>query len=263
MGASRAARLSEACATVETVRRIHPDVEDDPDLAAAYTYPRDRWLRLNMVASADGAAWMKGLSAGLSGQGDRRIFGVLRGLADVVLAGASTVRTEGYGPARPRESWTVLREGRTPAPPVAVVTRRLDLDLGGPLFTEAEPYARPIVITTESAPQDRLEEAAKNADVVIAGEERVGMLTAVRELRARGLGRILCEGGPRLNAQLAGAELVDEVSLTISPLLLGGDAARILNGVASQTSLVLAQVLEEDGFLFCRYVREAQDGPAG
>ncbi|MFC0556390.1 pyrimidine reductase family protein [Planotetraspora thailandica] len=245
------------------MRRIHPDVEEDPDLVAAYTYPRDRWLRLNMVTSADGAAWMKGLSAGLSGQGDRRIFGVLRGLADVVLAGASTVRTEGYGPARPRESWTALREGRPPAPPIAVVTRRLDLDLGGPLFTEAEPYARPIIITTESAPQDRLDEAAKNADVIIAGEERVDMLAAVRDLRGRGLGRILCEGGPRLNAQLAAAGLVDEVSLTISPLLLGGDAARILNGVASQTSLVLAQVLEEDGFLFCRYVREAQDGPAG
>jgi len=245
------------------VRRIHPDVEDDPDLVASYAYPRDEWLRLNMVASADGAAWTKGLSAGLSGEGDRRIFGIMRGLSDVVLAGAATVRTEGYGPARPRASWAVLREGRPPAPPIAVITRRLDLDLGGPLFTEAEPYARPIVITTEAAPQDRREEAAKNADVVIAGDDRVDMPLAVRELRARGLGRILCEGGPRLNAQLAAAGLVDELSLSISPVLLGGDAARILNGVASQTPLVLAQVLEEDGFLFCRYVREVQDGTAG
>lgn len=216
-----------------------------------------------MVASADGAAWMKGLSAGLSGEGDRRIFGIMRGLSDVVLAGAATVRTEGYGPARPRESWSTLREGRPPAPPIAVITRRLDLDLGGPLFTEAEAYARTIVITTEAAPKDRIEEAAKNADVVIAGDDRVDMPLAVRELRGRGLGRILCEGGPRLNAQLAAAGLVDELSVSYSPVLLGGDAARILNGVASQTPLVLAQVLEEDGFLFCRYVREVQDGAAG
>src|SRR4051794_9201979 len=86
--------LSDWCANVETVRRIHPDIEIEPDLAAAYACPRDEWLRLNMVASVDGAAWLKGESRGLSSDADRRIFGILRGLADVVLAGAATVRTE-------------------------------------------------------------------------------------------------------------------------------------------------------------------------
>ncbi|MCT9929463.1 pyrimidine reductase family protein [Planotetraspora sp. A-T 1434] len=241
---------------------MHPDVQDEPDLVAAYTPPRQEWLRLNMVTSADGAAWLKGLSGGLSSKADKRIFGVLRGLADVVVAGAATVRTEGYGPARPRESWLAMRAGRTPAPPIAVITRRLDLDLGSPLFTEAEPYARTIVITTESAPKDRREEAARNARVIIAGDDRVDMATAVRELRERGLSGILCEGGPRINAQLAAAGLVDELCLTISPQLVGGDAARILNGVASPSPMVLAQVLEEDGFLFCRYVREVGDEPS-
>lgn len=78
------------------MRRIHPYAEDEPDIPAAYAYPRDHWLRLNMVSSADGAAWVEGHSEGLSGRADKRIFGVLRGLADVVLAGAATVRTEGY-----------------------------------------------------------------------------------------------------------------------------------------------------------------------
>ncbi|WP_307801933.1 pyrimidine reductase family protein [Microbispora triticiradicis] len=246
-----------------TVRRIHPHAEDDPDIAAAYAYPRDHWLRLNMVASADGAAWVEGHSEGLSGRADKRIFGLLRGLADVVLAGAATVRTEGYRPARPRESWRAPREGRPPVPPIAVVTRLLDLDLGGPLFTEAEPYARTIVITTEAAPKDRRDEAADKAVLIVAGDDRVDLATAVEELRGLGLGRILCEGGPRINAQLAAAGLVDELALTVSPLLAGGDAARILDGVASRTPLTLAQVLEEDGFLFCRYLREAHDEAAG
>lgn len=245
------------------MRRIHPDIEDDPDITAAYAYPRPDWLRLNMVTSADGGAWLKGLSGGLSGKGDRRIFGVLRGLADVIMAGASTVRTEGYGPVGPRDSWRALREGRPPAPPIAVITRRLDLDLGSALFTGAEPYARTIVITTESAPEDRRVEAAKYAEVIVAGDDRVDPALAVRELRNRGLNQILCEGGPRVNAQLAAAGLIDELCLTVSPLLIGGDAARILNGPASQVKLVLAQVLEEDGFLFCRYVREASDEPSG
>jgi riboflavin-specific deaminase-like protein len=245
------------------VRRIHPDIEDDPEIAAAYAYPRPDWLRLNMVASVDGGAWLKGRSGGLSGEGDRRIFAVLRGLADVIVAGAATVRTEGYGPANPRDSWRALREGRPPSPPIAVITRRLDLDLGSALFTEAEPYARTIVITTESAPEDRRVEAAKHAEVIIAGSDRVDLALAVRELRDRGLNRILCEGGPRVNAQLAAAGLVDELCFTVSPLLIGGDAARILNGPASQVKLVLAQVLEEDGFLFCRYVREVSDEPSG
>ncbi|RCG30511.1 pyrimidine reductase family protein [Sphaerisporangium album] len=238
------------------MRRILPAPADDVNLAEAYAYPRGEWLRINMVAGVDGGAWLKGLSEGLSGPGDRRLFGVLRALSDVVLAGAATVRTEGYGPARPRASWPDLRSGRPPAPPIAVVTRKLDLDLGSPLFTEAQPYARTIVITTESAPKDRRDEAARNAEVIVAGDERVDLPVALAGLRERGLGQVLCEGGPRVNAQLAAARLVDELCLTISPIMAGGDAARILNGPASQLRLHLAHVLEEEGFLFCKYTRE-------
>ncbi|MDH2424236.1 pyrimidine reductase family protein [Sphaerisporangium sp. TRM90804] len=238
------------------MRRILPTPAAEVDLAEAYAYPGDRWLRLNMVSAADGAAWLKGLSEGLSGKGDRRVFGVLRGLADVVLTGAATVRAEGYGPARPRASWAGLREGRPPAPPIAVVTRRIDLDLAGPLFCEADPAARTIVLTTERAPKERRDEAARHAEVIVAGDEHVDPALALRELAARGLGRMLCEGGPRINAQLAAAGLVDELCLTISPLLTGGDAARILDGVPSRTRLTLSHLLEEDDFLFCKYTRE-------
>ncbi|WP_433240528.1 pyrimidine reductase family protein [Streptosporangium sp. CA-135522] len=237
------------------MRLIHPTASGDVDLARAYAYPDGRCVRVNMVASADGGTWLEGLSGGLSGKGDRRVFGVLRGLADVVMAGAATVRAEGYGPARPRESWRPLREGRSAAPPVAVVTRRLDLDLAAPLFTEAEPDARTIVVTCEAAPRERRAEAARHAEVIVAGHERVDLAAAVEELGRRGLERVLCEGGPKINAQLAAAGLVDELCLTLSPMLVGGDAARVLDGPASLTRLRLVHILEEEGFLFTRYIR--------
>ncbi|MEV7006291.1 pyrimidine reductase family protein [Streptosporangium sp. NPDC051022] len=237
------------------MRLIHPTVSDDVDLARAYAYPGGPCVRLNMVASADGGTWLKGLSGGLSGKGDRRIFGVLRGQADVILAGAATVRAEEYGPARPRESWRELRRGRPAAPPIAVLTRRLDLDLTGPLFAEAEPDARTIVVTCGAAPRDRREEAARHAEVIVAGDDRVDLAAALGELAERGLERVLCEGGPKVNAELAAAGLVDELCLTVSPMLIGGTAARLLDGPDTLTRLRLAHVLEEDGFLFTRYVR--------
>ncbi|MGW0806402.1 pyrimidine reductase family protein [Nonomuraea sp. NPDC002799] len=242
------------------MRRIHPDIEDNPDIVQVYAYPADRpWLRLNMVASADGAAWLKGRSGGLSSVGDKRIFQILRGLADVVVAGAATVRKEGYGPVKPRESWADLRAGRPEVPPIAVITRSLGFDLDDELFTDAP--SRTIVITCESAPHERRKEAAKRADLIVAGEDGVDMRLAVAALHERGLTRILCEGGPRVNAQLSACDLVDELCLSISPMLVGGGAARILNGEPAPGTLNLSQVLEEEGVLFCRYTRErSHDG---
>ncbi|MFI7698857.1 pyrimidine reductase family protein [Nonomuraea sp. NPDC049480] len=238
------------------MRRIYPDIQDNPDIVQAYAYPDGRpWLRLNMVASADGAAWLKGRSGGLSSSGDKRIFQILRGLADVVVAGASTVRKEGYGPVKPRESWTEIRAGRPEVPPIAVITRSLGFDLDNELFS-ADAISRTIVITCESAPHERRKELARHADVIVAGEETVDMCLAVAQLHERGLTRILCEGGPRVNAQLSACGLVDELCLSISPLLVGGGAARIQNGEPAQVRLDLSQVLEEEGVLFCRYTRE-------
>jgi riboflavin biosynthesis pyrimidine reductase len=236
------------------VRRIYPDIQDNPDIAQAYAYPEDRpWLRLNMVASADGAAWLKGRSGPLSSRGDKRIFQTLRGLADVIVAGAGTVRKEGYGPVPPHDTWAELREGRPEVPPIAVISRSLALDFDGELF---DAPSRTIVITCECAPQERRELAAKRSDLIVAGEEGVDLRQAVAELHKRGLTRVLCEGGPRVNAQLSAGGLVDELCLSISPLLVGGGAARIQNGEPAQVALELSQVLEEEGVLFCRYTRD-------
>lgn len=236
----------------------------DEELAAAYASPPGPWVRANMVATADGAAQsLQGRSGGISGEADKRLFGLLRALADGVLVGASTVRREGYGPARRRGQWAERRvaEGRAPVPTIAVVSGHLDLDPDAAVFTEAA--QRTVVLTVSSAPADRRSALARVADVVDAGESTVDLGLAVKALHQRGLTSLLCEGGPRLLAQVAGAGVLDELCLTVSPLLTAGDATRVLNGLplVPPLSMRLGHVLEEDGYLFCRYLRE--DSHAG
>src|ERR1700678_1653628 len=88
------------------MRMILPEAGDELDdfeLAEAYACPRERWLRTNMVMSADGAGSLNGLSGGLSAAGDKRVFGILRVLADGVLVGSGTAEARSYKPP-PRPS---------------------------------------------------------------------------------------------------------------------------------------------------------------
>jgi riboflavin biosynthesis pyrimidine reductase len=233
------------------------------ELADAYAYPAGppggAWLRANMVTSLDGAAHHGGRSEALSGPADKRVFGVLRALADVVVVGAETVRQEGYRPARRREEFAARRAGagQAPAPAIAVVSARLDLDFGLPLFTQAA--VPTIVITGEGAPPGRVAAArAAGAEVVAAGDgPAVDPRRVKPELAARGHTRLLCEGGPRLLGQLAAAGALDELCLTTAPRLALGAAARVLTGpeLAAPRELLLTDLLEESGFLFARYRR--------
>jgi riboflavin biosynthesis pyrimidine reductase len=231
------------------------------ELATAYAYPevREPWLRANMVSTLDGAAQHDGKSQGISSAADMRIFGVLRGLADVVLVGAETVRQEGYRPARARAEFAPLREaaGQSPAPVIAVVTASLELDYSLPLFTS--PMVPTLILTGAAAAPDRMAAAEKaGAEVLIAGDGMgVDPARAVRALAERGMSRLLTEGGPRLLGQLVAAEVLDELCLTLSPTLTVGDAQRIAGGpsVAVPKRFELASLLEEAGFLFTRYRR--------
>ncbi|MBL1099966.1 pyrimidine reductase family protein [Streptomyces coffeae] len=237
------------------------------ELADAYAYP-DRppgptgaFLRANMVSSLDGAAHHDGRSQPLSSAADMRIFGVLRGLADAVVVGAETVRREGYRPARAREAFAERRAalGQAPAPAIAVVSASLDLDFSMPLFTE--PVVPTLVVTGGRAPEERLAAArAAGAEVVLAGDRESGRVDAaaiVAALAERGHTRLLSEGGPRLLGLFTAAGVLDELCLSVAPMLAGGDAARIVNGPAlvEPERFALASVLEEAGFLFTRYRR--------
>jgi riboflavin biosynthesis pyrimidine reductase len=232
----------------------------EDELIAAYTVadrsvPR---LRANFVTSLDGAVTLEGLSGGLSSKDDQNMLGRLRMLSDVVLVGAGTLRAEGYGGLRlgaKRRTWRA-EQGLAENPTLAVVSARLELSADSPVFTEAP--ARAIVITCAASPDAQREALAEVADVLVCGEDQVDLTAAVAALVERGLTQILCEGGPHLLGSLTSADLVDELCLTVSPLLAGPGARRITDGLASTEArpLPLLHVLSTDeGFLFLRHGR--------
>ncbi|GAA0312232.1 pyrimidine reductase family protein [Streptomyces turgidiscabies] len=235
------------------------------ELAAAYAYPertnerREAWLRANMVSTLDGAAQHDGRSQPISSACDMRIFGTLRALADVVLVGAETVRQEGYRPARARAEFAAAREaaGQAEAAAIAIVSASLELDYSLPLFTS--PLVPTLILTGAAAAPDRVAAAEKaGARVVVAGDGMgVDPARAVQALADLGHTRLLAEGGPRLLGQLVAAEVLDELCLTISPMLTVGDAQRISGGptVPVPRHFELVSLLEESGFLFSRYRR--------
>jgi riboflavin biosynthesis pyrimidine reductase len=240
------------------MRQLLPGPIADVDLATAYAWPQLGRLavRANMVASVDGAATVSGRSGGLSPPADKTLFLLMRSLADIILVGAGTVRAEGYGPARPRPETREARvaAGLAPVPPIAVVTRRLDLDLSTRFFTEAT--ARPIVFTTAAAPADLRAATSEVADVVVAGVERVDAARMLDMLTERGHLRVHCEGGPKLLTDIAAADRLDELCITVSPCLVGGEAMRVMRGAGlPPMGLALVHVLEEAGALYLRYSR--------
>ncbi|MEO7572179.1 MAG: pyrimidine reductase family protein [Acidimicrobiales bacterium] len=246
------------------MRQLWPDpgeVDDVAGLIASDPRPSPAgrpWLLVSMVASLDGAISVEGRSGALGGPADKLVFSALRGVADIVLAGAGTVRAEGYGPPRPTDAVRAGRaaRGQTKAPRVAVITRSLDLDLSSALFVEAE--APPLVITCAAADRSRQDAVRAVADLVVAGDDDVDLATALAQLHEREARVVTCEGGPSLNGDLLAADLVDEWNLTVSPLLVAGDAGRASRGptLSQPRGMRLARLLESDGTLLTRWVRD-------
>ena len=226
------------------------------ELENAYAYPpgTDRWVRANMVASVDGSASLDQQSATLSGAGDKKVFGILRALCDVVLVGAGTARAEDYQPVRigPTRAEIRSRHGLSASPPIAVVTRTLDLDLTKPLFTQAA--ARTIVVTTSAVPSSRLDEAREVADVIVH-DGQIDLALLLEQLADRGLQRVLTEGGPGLLGDLLSAGLVDELCLSVSPTLVGDPGEKRLTGpLPEPLALELVGTVSDAGFAFLRYL---------
>jgi riboflavin biosynthesis pyrimidine reductase len=214
------------------------------------------WVTAHMVTGLDGCAAVGGRVGALSTAPDKALFADMRTLADVVLVGARTVREEGYGPIRlsPERTEARLAQGLTAAPPLAIVSRSLDLDWQARAFTEAAPESRTIVVTCAEAPADRVAEAREVADVVVAGQASVEPDELFVQLAASGVRRVLCEGGPSLLGELVVAGYVDELCLTVSPMM-GGDPlpVAVFPPGSSLTGFSLRHVLREDDTLFLRY----------
>ncbi|MFT4044840.1 MAG: pyrimidine reductase family protein [Gordonia sp. (in: high G+C Gram-positive bacteria)] len=229
-------------------------------LAGLYAYPDapDRpWVRANMVTTLDGATAVEGTSGGLGGPGDKTVFRVLRGLADVVLVGARTALTEDYRQPAPDAQFGPRRtaNGQAPAPALALVSRSLALDLRyGPLT-----HRDTTVLTCRSAdPQRRRQLTALGARVVDCGADTVDPAEVIAYFARIGQRRVLCEGGPRLLGSVIAADVLDELCLTISPNVAAGDAARIAHtgDDGRLHGLRAAHILtDDDGFIFSRWTR--------
>jgi riboflavin biosynthesis pyrimidine reductase len=248
------------------VRRLLPDpapLDDDASLAQAYRAPAGRrFLRVNFIASLDGATTVAGRSRGLQSPGDLRVFRMLRALADVVLVGAGTATAEGYKPMSDDSAVGRMRLalGRPATAPIAVVSRRVSLSPQSPLAGGSSPT---ILITCAAAdPEYRKALADAGFDVWVCGDDDVDLRLAVDRLAERGLAEITCEGGPQLLRSALAAGVVDELDMSMSPMLVGGEVRLLGDGpLPEPVQLDLRQVLEEDGMLFTRYaVRRDQEG---
>lgn len=236
-------------------------VVEDVDLHAWYAqdWVGPGGLRVNFVSSVDGAATAGGVSKGLQTPGDNSVFAALRDLADAVVVGAGTARAEGYRAVQVSARRRAIRErfGLPEQVPTAVVSRALHLDPTAELFTGAPPGGRTVVLTCAAADPNLRHALAEVADVITCGADEVDLGLARAALEERGLSRLLCEGGPSLFSDLARAGVVDELCLSMTPLLAGPGARRIVAGTPWEDEhpreLRLSGLLEQDGALFCRY----------
>jgi len=223
------------------MRRLFPDPQDHVTVNDAYNVPRARkatakatrpTVGMCMVQSIDGSTIVGGTSLALSGPADRDVLLALRKIADCVLVGAGTVRQEGYGPP----SNKVLKVG--------VVTSSGQVDLDTPLFASGAGF----VVAPLDAPLP-----PTSVRVVRAGHGRADLGAALEQIEGN---FVQLEGGAALNSAMFEADLVDEINLTISPLIVGGEGKRLTHGATDLLRrFTLEHVLEDDGFLFLRYVR--------
>jgi riboflavin biosynthesis pyrimidine reductase len=229
----------------------------DPD-ELVQRYPRSGrpTLRVNFISSLDGAVTVDGRSAGLGGPADHEVFATLRKVCDAVVVAAGTVRTEKYDAMRldaPSRAWRQAH-GLPEFPLMVIVSGSLNLDPAQLVFADAP--VRPIIYTHAGASPDRRAELAPVADIVTLGEDAVDLRAAVADLHGRGATQLLCEGGPALFGALIEADLVDELCLTLSPVLVAGDAGRIAHGAAvPPRAMHLEHSLSGGDMLLLRYTR--------
>jgi riboflavin biosynthesis pyrimidine reductase len=204
-----------------------------------------------MVATADGRVTIDGRSQALGDEADLETLLELRTLADAVLIGVATLRAEGYDRLVRDDARRARRRavGQAEDPLAVVISRRLDVPWDTGLFAAPE---QPVLVYTESgagAP-----EVAAPVEVVRLPEATPA--AALADLRARDVRALLCEGGPVLNRALLAAGLVDELFLTVAPLLVAGEADRgIVAGppLDVPAQLRLLHVLRHGDELLLRY----------
>ena len=209
----------------------------DDDLAELYAVPGTPWLRVNMVSTVDGSATgPSGLTGSINNPADKRVFHLLRRLADAIVVGAGTARAERYGPTDR---------------PIVVVSRRADVPES---LRGAEPGR---VLMATCAQAEQLAEARSllgEEHVHVLGSHRVDLAELRHRLVGMGLTHLLSEGGPHLLHDLVAQGVADELAATFVPLLVAGSHPRITDGPEIDVPLTLETLLEEDGTLIGRWL---------
>ena len=252
---------------LHSVQRLLPGpvVDVDPmELYPALARPKPAgrpWLMVNMIASADGAVAIGGTSEALGNPADETVFSAVRASADWIVAAAGTVRAERYGLPRPAAASRRARlaAGRSERPRLAVVSASLDLDLGLPLFSDRRPGDDPpVILTGSAAPTEVVKRLETVAEVVRLRSQRPQPAEILAELDRRGADVVLSEGGPSFNGRLADAGVIDELCLSVAPLVAGGASSRIVHGSTRSVAQTMRvdHLLEASDTLFVRYVRE-------
>ena len=210
---------------------------DDERLRQLYAPPRAPWLRVNMVSTIDGAATgASGLTGSINNPADKRVFHLLRSMADAIIVGAGTARAERYGPA---------------VAPIVLVSRAGQV----PERLQDAPDGRVLLATCADSPG--LSESRRllgDENVVVAGEDSVDLALVRSALADRGFHHLLGEGGPQLLGAMLAAGVVDELCVTVVPQAVAGSHLRITDGAGVGVPLELTTLLEEDGTLVGRWL---------
>lgn len=241
------------------MRRLLPDpgpttVSEQLETYRPWEEPHEErpLVAMNFVATVDGRATIEGRSGPIGSDNDTAILAGLRTRFDAVMIGAATMRVERYGRLVAKQETRERREraGLGPEPLMVLISGRLDLPWDAPLFSEGGEVL--IFTASETEPPE-----TSTAVEVVRHEGAVNLGEAMRHLRQeRGIRALLSEGGPHIHEQMQADGLVDDLFLTISPKLSGGEALRIIEGPLPEIiDLDLAWLLEEDGELFARYRR--------
>lgn len=220
------------------------DLVDAADLADLYAPPARRWLRANFVATLDGAANGPDQKSGsINTEADHVVFDLLRRMTDVVVVGAGTVRAEGY---------PSLKAENAAAPTLVVVSHSGQL----PVSVADGPPGSVLLVTRSGADARALDasrELIGEEFVLMSGTDSVNLVRMRNMLEDKGFRQILCEGGPTLLASLLKAGVVDELDLTWSPVIVGGQHPAIVNGPELNVPASPAVLLEEDCSILGRW----------
>jgi riboflavin-specific deaminase-like protein len=214
--------------------------------------PADRpYVVTNFAVTLDGKATLHGRSGPIGSDKDTEMLVCLRTRVDAVMIGAGTMRAERYGRpiADPGKRGRRERRGLSQDPLLVIVSGRLDIPWDAPVFEDRG--ARVLIFTTSDAePPETVAEVR-----VVRHEGAVDLGKALAYLRTeRGVRALLCEGGPRLHAQLIDGGLVDELFVTHAPKLAGGDGPGLAVDLPElERPVEVVWLLDHDGELFARY----------